>query len=330
MRRPRILNAEAEAYAPEALAALEEVAEVEAGQLDREALLARLPDADALIVRLGHRVDAELLAHGPHLRAVATATTGLDHIDLEAAAARHIEVLSLRGEVEFLDGIHATAEHTWALLLALVRQVPAAIDDVRAGHWRRDLFRGRGLDGRTLGIAGFGRVGRQVAGYGSAFGMRVIAWDPGPLRWVAGVERAASLDELLAQAEVLSLHASLGDGAHGMIGARELALLPAGAVLVNTARGALVDEAALAAALRSGRLAGAALDVVEHERDPERRLAGPLARYLAGRPESVRRLLITPHLGGATVDAMARTEVFMARKLASFLANLRPLPEDGP
>lgn len=321
----RILHAEADGWAPEARRRLEALAgaTVEAASLDRPALLARLSGVDALIVRLGHRVDGELLAAAPRLRFVASATTGLDHIDLAAAADRGIEVLSLRGETDFLEQVPATAELTWALLLALLRRLPQAAGDAASGEWRRELFRGYELHGRRLGLVGLGRVGRQVAGFALAFGMEVAAYDPAPARAAAGVALLGSLEALLERSDVLSLHAPLDETTRGLIGARELALLPPGAFLVNTARGGLLDEAALVAALRSGHLAGAALDVIENERDPEARRAGPLLSYLREAGEEG-KLLLTPHLGGATFDSMARTEIFVAGKLAAALMRHNP------
>lgn len=321
----KILHAEADGWAAEARRLLAGVAgaEVEAASLDRAALLARLPEVDALLVRLGHQVDAELLAAAPRLRFLASATTGLDHIDLAAAAGRGVEVISLRGETAFLDQVPATAEFTWALLLALVRRLAPAAHDAARGAWRRELFRGHELAGRRLGIAGLGRVGRQVAGFGLAFGMRVAAFDPAPARELPGVELCPSLEELLERSDVLSLHAPLDGSTRGMIGARQLALLPPDAYLVNTARGGLIDEEALAAALRAGRLAGAALDVIEGERDPVARARGPLAAYLREFGEEG-RLLLTPHLGGATFESMARTEIFVAGKLAAALMRHNP------
>ena len=138
MNRPRILNAEPDRYSPRARAALQEVADVTEEALDREGLLRALPAYDALIVRLGHRIDAQVLDAAPRLRVIATATTGLDHIDLKACRDRGVEVLSLRGENEFLRTVVATAEHTWALLLALIRRIPAASAAAARGEWNRD------------------------------------------------------------------------------------------------------------------------------------------------------------------------------------------------
>lgn len=322
----RILNAESKGYAEPARRVLESLGAVEEGELDRPQLLERVHQADVLIVRLAHRVDRQLLEAAPRLQAVVSATTGLDHIDFEAARERGVEVLSLRGETAFLDQIVATPEHTWALLLALVRRLPAACEAVRAGHFDRDRFRGAELRGKRLGLVGLGRVGRRVARYALAFDMRVAAYDPQPERGVDGVDQRADLDSLLLASDMLSLHAPLDNRTRGLVGARELSLLPAGALLVNTARGELVDENALARALESGRLAGAALDVVHDERDPSRRLRGRLGDLLrSGRYN----LLITPHIAGATAESMAATELFMARKLGRWLEG-RPAKEDKP
>ena len=243
-----------------------------------------------------------------------SATTGLDHIDLKAAAAREVAILSLRGETAFLNTVTATAEHAWGLLLAVARRVPAAHEAVRAGRWDRDGLRGHELHGRRLGIVGLGRLGRMVARYGTAFGMAVAATDPDGRDWPRDVERITRLDTLLAQSDVLSLHAPLRAETAGMIDAAALARLPRGAVLINTARGALVDERALADALTTGHLAGAGIDVIDDERGRGPRLS-PLVAYARAHDNMV----ITPHIGGATVESMAKTELFLARKLAAML-----------
>ena len=310
MSRLRILNAEARNFSTAARAILEGIGELTEAQLERGDLIRALPDYDVLITRLHNHIDKDVMAAGPHLRAIVTATTGLDHIDLDEAKRRGIAVLSLRGETEFLESVTATAEHTWALLLALVRKVAPAFDDIRKGNWQRDKFIGRALAGRTLGIVGYGRLGRMVTRYGQAFGMNVIVNDIAPERLDAGI-RSCSLAELLAASDIVSLHVPLNEPTHGMIGKKEFAQFKSGSVLINTARGEIVDGAALIDALTSGKLAGAALDVVADERPGEGTMQGhPLVRY-AGAHDN---LLIMPHIGGATEDSMHQTEVFIAEK----------------
>jgi D-3-phosphoglycerate dehydrogenase len=310
----RILNLEPAGYSVQARRTLEALGEVTDGPLARSRLLDDVGAYDVLIVRLGHRIDREILDRARCLKVVVSATTGLDHIDLECAASRGIAVLSLRGEIDFLRGIPATAEHTWALLLALARGLPAAVQSVLAGEWDRDRFRGRQLARKRLGLLGLGRIGEQVARYGLAFGMQAAAYDPFRAGWIEGVEQAASLPALLARSEVLSIHVPLDGQTTGLIGEAELACLPPGALLVNTSRGRVLDEAALLRALESGRLGGAALDVLADE-DPSGLGSSALVAYARRRPN----LVITPHLGGATHESMAAAEVFMASKLKEYL-----------
>jgi len=285
-------------------------------QLSRIDLLKELSDAEGLIVRLGYQVDEELLTAAPKLRFIATATTGLNHIDLEAAAKRSIEVLSLKGESRFLNLVTATAELTWGLLLALVRKMPTAIADVRCGNWRRDPFKGRELSGMTLGIVGYGRLGRIVASYGTAFRMKVIASDPSPISRDDNIS-FMPLAELLALADVVSVHVALTKDTLGLINEAAFGMMKAGAYLINTARGELIEESALLGALESGRLAGAALDVLSNEKQTEQseRINHPLLLY-AHKHEN---LLITPHIGGATLESMEKTEVFMAHRLRELM-----------
>jgi D-3-phosphoglycerate dehydrogenase len=314
----RILNIEPLGYSGEARALLGQWGTVVEKEVHRAALLHELGDYDVLIVRLAHQIDQEVIAAGQRLKAIVTATTGLDHIDVAYAQARGIAVLSLRGETEFLHSVSATPEHTWALLLALLRRIVPASLAVQRGEWDRDACRGHELHGQRLGIVGLGRVGQKVTRYAQAFGMEVGAYDPFAPEWLEGVWRAATLADLLHCSNVLSLHVPLTTETHRMIGTNELALLPPGAVLINTSRGELVDETALVQALASQHLAGAAVDVICHERQAEQRRHSPLLAY--ARTHS--NLLITPHIGGATYESMAKTEVFMARKLENFLAYL--------
>jgi D-3-phosphoglycerate dehydrogenase len=315
LMRWRILNIEPLGYSVEARSILAQLGDVEEDQMSRAQLLQKLNAYDVLIVRLAHQIDSEVLEAGTALKAIVTATTGLDHIDVAEAQARGIAVLSLQGETDFLQGITATAEHTWALLLALVRRIVPASVAAQSGNWNRDQFRGHQLKGKRLGIVGLGRLGRMVAGYGQAFDMEVSAFDPFVQDWLPGVRQSPSLQDLIGWSNVLSLHVPLTTETRGLIGFTELQQMVAGAYLINTSRGQLIDEEALVQSLESGHLAGAALDVVIAERDPEQRSTSLLLAYAA----KFENLLITPHIAGATHESMARTEMFMAWKLAKFL-----------
>ncbi|MCZ7574934.1 MAG: hypothetical protein M5U01_40805 [Ardenticatenaceae bacterium] len=318
----RILNVEPLNYSDEARFILQSLGQLDERYLTKAELLTCLPDYDVLIVRLGFQLDRTIIDSGLRLKAIVTATTGLDHIDVTYAEQRGIKVLSLRGETEFLYSIPATAEHTWALLLAMVRRIPQAYASVIAGAWDRDAFRGHDLRGKRLGIVGLGRIGEKVACYGLAFGMIVAAYDPYRSDWPTGVKQCLTLPELLERSDVLSLHVPLNAETERLIGRRELARLPAGAWLINTSRGGVLDEAALVDALQGGRLSGAALDVIGGEHQS---LLRPLLEYARQHDN----LLITPHIGGATVESMAQTEIYMARKLHQFLAGLNLAQSDG-
>lgn len=314
--KPHLLLLDPDRYSIEARELLGTVADVVDGPLTRQELCERIGEFDVLVLRLSHRIDADLIGRAGRLKAVATNTTGLDHIDLVAARQHGIAVLSLRGELAFLETIVSTAELTWGLLLSLIRQIPAAHRSVLDGAWRRDDFVGRDLAGRTLGVVGCGRIGRKVAAYGAAFGMSVLAFDPDPRVIPSTVVACASLHELLGRSEVVTLHVTEGADTRGLIGTAELGLMRPGALLVNTSRGSVVDSEALLAALDSGQLAGAALDVV----DGELAAGFPGHNRLIDFARRSRALVITPHIGGVSSDSWARTETFLAKKIVDFFA----------
>jgi len=311
----RILVAESSECSATAAGILAGAGEVTWADADRAGLVALAPGHEVLWVRLRHRIDREILDAGRSLRAVATPTTGLTHIDGEEAARRGIAVLSLRGETEFLRTVRATAELTIGLMLALLRDLPGALAQAPRGGWDRDRFRGRELYGSTVGLVGLGRLGQQVARYLAAFEAEVLACDPYVERAAAPPNvRLVGMAELLGRAEVVSVHVNLTAETRGLLGAAELAAMRPGARLVNTARGEVIREEALLEALRSGHLGGAALDVLADEHA----VGGdhPLLRYARGHGN----LLLTPHIGGCTGSSMERTEEFLAGKVARWIA----------
>ena len=302
----RVLIAEPDRFSREAIVTLETVADVVRRSTSQEELGTVLEQFDVVWIRLGLRIEAEDLPANPRCGLVVSATTGLDHLDLAALAARNIRVLSLKGRREFLTQIRGTAELTIALLLALLRRLPTALDAVRAGEWNRDDFRGCEIFEKTVGIVGYGRLGSIVASYLHAMSARILAYDPNVTVAETYVGQVAGLDELLARSDIVTLHADLNDTTRGLLGSREFSLMQPGAVLINTARGELLDEAALLDALHTQRLAGAAVDVLRGE--PGITTEHPLVAYAA----THENLLITPHLGGGTVESMPRCERFLA------------------
>src|SRR5262249_52383064 len=216
------------------------------------ALQEAIQAADGIIVRSGTRVTAELLENPGKLRAVVRAGVGVDNIDVAAATRKGIVVMNTPG-----GNTVSTAEHTITLLMSLARHTPAADASVRAGKWERGKFVGCQLAGKTLGVVGCGRIGSEVARRAAGLDMKALGFDPflTPARAAQfGIEKVADLDALLPRCDFLTVHTSLTDETRGLIGARELALLPRGARVVNCARGGIIDEAALADALRSGHL----------------------------------------------------------------------------
>src|SRR5581483_264541 len=223
---------------------------------------ARLGDADALIVRSAVDVNAALLEQAPRLRVVGRAGVGVDNIDLDAATKRGIAVMNTPGA-----NAVAVAEHTLGLMLGLARHLARADASMRGGKWEKKSLEGTELRGKTLGIVGLGRIGIEVARRARAFQMEVVAHDPFIAVTVAremGL-RLAPLDEIFAAADYITLHVGLTQQTQGMINAGTLAQMKRGVRLINCARGELVDEAALAEAIRSGQVAGAALDVFNEE-----------------------------------------------------------------
>lgn len=312
----RILIAEPLDFSPRAVSLLATVADVELRSCDRAGLGRALAEFDVVWFRLAHRIDRELLAQAQRCRILATPVTGLDHIDLSACQELGIRVVSLRGEVEFLRNVRATAELTVGLTLALLRQIPQAAASVLAGAWDRDRFRGQELFGKTIGLVGVGRLGSLVAGYFRAFGAEVCGYDPRPDFPSQLCTRIDTLDELLGQSEVVSVHAAYNDDTRHLIAARQFESMRPGAILVNTSRGGIVDEQALLAALEGGKLAGAALDVLDGE--PEITGRHPLIAYA----QKHSHVLIVPHIGGNTRESFEKTECFLAGRVIEALAAL--------
>jgi D-3-phosphoglycerate dehydrogenase len=320
--KPTILVAESSSFSSEAVRFLEDTGNVVLADLDRRSLLSSVTDVDILWVRLRNRIDLQVFQAARRLRLIATPTTGLNHIDVAEAERRNIHIISLRGETEFLQNVFATAEHTIALILGLLRHLPAAHQHVINGRWNRDLFVGRELHGKTAGVIGYGRVGRMVAGYLRAFGMRVLAADL-PSRMGRqcddGIE-SVSLDELLKNSDLVTLHISLVEGTTGFLGECEFSKMKRGVCFINTSRGELVDETALLVALDNGTIGCAAFDVLTDE-SSSGMMDNPIVQYALAH----KNVLITPHIAGCTVESRAKTEVFLATRVAAFVRDQNDL-----
>lgn len=272
---------------------------------DRAKLLAAVPEADALLVRSATTVDAEVLAAAPKLKIVARAGVGLDNVDVDAATARGVLVVNAP-----TSNIHSAAEHALALLLAASRQIAEADASLRAHTWKRSSFSGTEIFGKTVGVVGLGRIGQLVAARIAAFGAHVIAYDPyvAPARAAQlGIE-LMSLDDLLARADFISVHLPKTSETAGLIDKEALAKTKPGVIIVNAARGGLVDEAALADAVRSGHVRAAGLDVFATEPCTD----SPLFE--------LPQVVVTPHLGASTAEAQDRAGTDVAESVRLALA----------
>ncbi|HEX5130554.1 MAG TPA: hydroxyacid dehydrogenase [Usitatibacter sp.] len=266
------------------------------------ALEAALPGAAAWIVRNRTQVRGALLEAARDVRVVGRLGVGLDNIDVDACAARGIEVIPATGA-----NAESVAEYVVCTAMVLLRGAFFSTRAVEAGTWpRQTLSQGREALGKTIGIVGYGNIGRLTARKAGALGMKVVSYDS-----IAEDATTRDLDTLLAQSDVVSLHIPLTAETRGLLDARRLGMMKRDAVLVNTARGGIVDEAALAAMLREGRLGGAALDVFDNE-------PLPAGSPLSGAP----RLVLTPHIAGVTLEANERVSALIAERVAEALDRL--------
>lgn len=276
---------------------------------DLPSLLAAAAQADALVVRNRTQVRGALLDALRVCRVVARLGVGLDNIDVDACAARGIEVIPATGANAL-----SVAEYVVTTAMVLLRGAYGSSTELALGHWpRAALSQGREAAGKTLGLVGYGTIGQLTGRMAHALGLQVLAFDPlmdaEHPAFAQGIAQRVALDDLLAQADVVSLHLPLTPSTHGLLGAERIAAMKPDAVLINTARGGIVDELALAQALRRGHLAGAAIDVFETEPQPA-----------AAHWQNCPRLLLTPHIAGVTAESNQRVSSLIAERLLQALA----------
>jgi D-3-phosphoglycerate dehydrogenase len=282
--------------------------------LTRAELLKEIHKYDGLIVRSGTRVTEDVIEAGRRLKVIGRAGNGLDNIEVGAAEARGVEVMNSP------DGSAVTtAEYAVALMMSLSRRIPQAAASVRAGKWERSAFSGGELSGKLVGVIGLGRIGSVVSELAIGLRMRVIAYDPDD-RVAArriGIP-ILSLDEVIAEADVLTLHVPRTKDTEGLIGTDQFARMKKGVLLINASRGGVVDEQALLAAIESGKVAGAALDVFDQE--------PPVVNHpLLQRPE----VIATPHIGASTAEAQRKVAIGIAERVRSYLLRRAVLHRDA-
>tara|TARA_B100000287_G_scaffold435312_1_gene503002 strand:- start:2904 stop:3860 length:957 start_codon:yes stop_codon:yes gene_type:complete len=309
----KILNAESINYSAAATEKLKTIGDVDMLNLNYDLLKKKIHNYDILITRLGIEINKNLLQEAKNLKIIVSATTGLNHIDVEYARKKNIKILSLRNEKKFLKQIHATAELTLCLILCLSRNIIPSYKSVCNFEWDRTKFIGNELKNKTLGIIGFGRVGKQVAKYAKTFSMKIIYYDPKVNINSKNIKKIKSLKNLLVNSDIISLHINFSKKNIKFIDKKKIELFKKNCLFINTSRGNLVDEKFLIEALKSKKISGVALDVIydEFNKINKNIIIKNLSKNF--------NLIVTPHIGGASFDSMKATEEFMADKLNNYL-----------
>ncbi len=303
----RILIAETENFSTEAIRTLGEFAEVTCEDIQEHQILDALNKYDVFWFRLKFQLDEAIINQSNQCKIIICPATGLDHIDLQACEKKGITVLSLKGKVDFLKNIRATAEHTIALSLGLLRHIPEAAESTKNLHWNRNPYKGHELFEKTIGILGVGRLGSITASYFKAFGATVLGYDIKPFDENI-CQPVQHMNELFSKCDLVSVHVNLNHATRHLVGNEQFNAMKKGSWFINTSRGQIVDSKALIHALHNKQLAAAAVDVIENEFDPKKDI---LLEYAAEH----NNLLITPHIGGNTYESFAKTELFMVEQL---------------
>jgi len=312
MKRWKVICNDDLSLKQDALAKLELIADVSHFSAKQDVLLENIHNYDAYFASAHVQANREILDNAKNLKVIATPSTGVDHIDVQYAKEKNIDVIHIANEIDLLNGFTATAEHAWGLLLACVRQLPSAFDCAKNGYWARQRFTGFQLYKKTLGIIGLGRLGKMLASFGNGFNMNVIGYDILDKN-IKGVKQV-SLNELLRTSDVISLNIHLTENNRGFISNELFRKMKRGVVLINTSRGAIIDETALLENLNSGHVSSAGLDVLYGEWD-KNLYDHPLIKYAREHDN----LVITPHIAGSTVESIVGARKFLAQKLSKYI-----------
>lgn len=298
----------------EAISVLSKIAKIEYIQIDnKKQLIKSLKTCNIFWFRLNHKLTREVLKNA-ECKYILCAVTGLDHIDIKACEEFGIKVISLKGEVEFLKEVRATAEHTIGLLLALIRKTKNAFKHSEEGNWDRNQFLGSELYEKKIGILGFGRLGRIVANYATAFGMKVYYFDIEERNTPEAYTRCSSIEELFSLVDVLTIHVPYNEDTHFMINQNLFEIMSSNSIIINTSRGGVVNERDLLVALKNKKISGYATDVLYGEPAIKNH---PLIKHAT----DFENLIITPHIGGNTIESIEKTENFIVNKLYSLFKN---------
>lgn len=305
------LVAETLNFSSEAVKGLETLGNVTLKNIEKGELKEALATYDVFWFRLKFRIEEKDFPTNTKTRFILCPVTGLDHIDLVACEKRGIQVLALKGEYEFLKEVRATAEHTLGLTLSLLRKVPQAVNSVNNTIWNRDLFKGNEIYGKKVGILGVGRLGTITAGFFKAFGADVYGYDIKEFD-SAICNKLDSIEQLFSTVDILSVHVAYNNSTHHLVTTELLNKMKPTAMLINTARGGVIDSEALVALLQDKKIAGAAVDVIEDEYNIT-------DNTLIAYAKQNDNLIITPHIGGNTYESFTKTELFLLSKLKKAL-----------
>lgn len=315
--RYKILNLFGDHLTPEAGEMLSTFGTVDSVIMTEKELIDAVAPYNVIFMGLYPKISRAVLDNAPELKVIVAVTTNISHIDARASE-RGIKIISLKDEIEFLNTITGTAELGFGLMIDLMRRTPWAFEDVKHYRWRRDLFRGHNLYGKTLGIFGFGRLGKWMARYGIAFNMQVIAHSPNLTAEEASRLgcRAVDLPTLLRESDVISINAHLTPKTKNIFNRAAFSQMKKSAYIVNTAAGGIVDENDLVAALEKGDIAGYGTDVLEGELTFDETFSrNALVEY----SKTHENAIVVPHTGGMTHESRTATDMFLARKLAEYL-----------
>jgi len=314
----KILNNIGNKFTKDAKTILGQIGQVDYCNLNRDELIKKIGEYNILIVNISVMIDQEIIDKGKKLKIIITPTTGLDHIDVEYAKAKGIEIISLRGETEFLNTITGTAELAFGLIINILRSIPSAFFSVKKYNWERENFRGYNLYNKTIGIVGLGRLGSWLAKYAKAFNMKVIAYDPDKDDQYFKERKVKKVDfnELLEKSDIISIHVHLNNDTENMFNKTAFSKMKNTAYLINTSRGKVVNEEDLLITLENKKIAGYATDVLANEINFSKDFSNhPLIEYA----KTNNNLIIVPHIGGMTHESRQATDIFIAEKIKARL-----------
>lgn len=312
----KIFIAEGDDFSADVIKKLKEKATVDVMSCKQDDLMEIFNSYDVFWFRLGFKIDNTVLNESSRCKIIATPVTGIDHIDEDLCEQLGVQIVCLRGERTFLKEVRATSEMAIGLAMSVMRKIPMAHESVLKGNWQRDWFRGNELYGKTIGIIGYGRLGKIMADYAIAFGMNVLVFEPRDEAKISSnkITFLDSLQGLAMKSEIISLHVNYNNSTHHLIGEDFFKSCNPDSYFINTSRGGIVDESALLKALENKWIKGAALDVLQGE--PYITQKHPLVAYA----NSHSNLIIVPHIGGNTYESFSKTEHFIACKIINHLS----------